>query len=344
MRLQKGDPDEIKKSLGQQQLAELKDVADAVVDLCQGLKLPLPPKLGLIVNLIQQKEQAMNEQQKGISLKPSDATQGGGLFDDVDVLVKEVRTALWDYNGQIQVPVPALKVTFAREDGEFQQHYSAGDAKNFVPSQDGKRFIPVGNSTGINESTNAMAFLMSFVNSGFPENKIGEDVSVFEGTICHVGNVPQKERKGLVQDPNKKKGTVLVVNKIHALPWETDKAKQFLVSMQQPKTGPQAMPIMGSGSGSFQAASPQAGPSVASGSVQVASNGELTGKAQEGLIAILASKGGQIAKSQLAQTAFQHFAKDPDRNALVQLMYQDAFLAAPGSPWKFDGSTVSLGG
>src|SRR6185436_11356243 len=99
---------------------------------------------------------------QAVSLKPKDAIQGGGLLDDADVLIKECRFKLWDYNGSIPNPIFALGVVFEGEDGStVEQFYSAGDTKHYVPSQDGKRAQAVGTQTGLNEGTNAMMFLAS---------------------------------------------------------------------------------------------------------------------------------------------------------------------------------------
>jgi hypothetical protein len=83
---------------------------------------------------------------------------------------------------------------------------------------------------------------------------------------------------------------------------------------------------------------------VTSGSTtSAAGNGELTEQATEGLVAILSAAGGVITKAAIAGQAFKHFAKDPNRNALVQVIYSDEFLKQDGAPWSFDGTTVTLG-
>ena len=42
----------------------------------------------------------------------------GGLIDDCDVTLKELRFVLWDYDGKADADVPALRVTMENEDGE----------------------------------------------------------------------------------------------------------------------------------------------------------------------------------------------------------------------------------
>lgn len=270
----------------------------------------------------------------GVSLKPSDATAGAALIESGDVVLESVRTGWWDYNGKIQTPQPALIVAIdAGEQGKFTQCYSAGKAEYFVPSDDQRRFIPVKPElAGINQNTNAMMFLVSLVNAGFPEDKIGDDVSVFDGIKCHMHTVPQPKRAGLTGSDGK---TVLVVDKIHQLPWDAP-ATAPKAKAATKATAPK--PPMAT-----QVQAPQAVNQQAAAVAAIDQTTPLFAQAQEGLLGIIASKGGSVAKKDIAGLAFSVFAKDPNRNALVQMMYKDDFLAAEGQPWSFDGTTVSLG-
>jgi hypothetical protein len=258
-----------------------------------------------------------------VSLKPSDAVTGGGLYDDLDVEIKQCRFKLWDYQGAIAKSILGLGVTFVIDDasqgGEFEQIYSAGDTKHFVPSDDGREAVRVGSQEGLSESSNAILFLRSLVNSGFPENQIGSDVSVFEGTRCHVNRQPQPKRAGLKVGDDEKKKDVLIVTKIHSLPGEKAKGKKLTGKVA--KVAEQV--AAGAGTG-------------------VDANGAVHDKAVETMLAILASKGGTIKKGQIAQAAFQQLAKDPLRNQVTALIFKDEFLSEAGQPWTFSGQEVSL--
>jgi hypothetical protein len=86
----------------------------------------------------------------------------------------------------------------------------------------------------------------------------------------------------------------------------------------------------------------QAGASAAGG------NGvseTLTEKARVTVISILTEKGGTIPRSKLSQEAFRLLSNDPDRNAIVKLVYDDGFLqqSVAEGVFAFDGATVSLG-
>jgi len=106
---------------------------------------------------------------KAISLKPSDQ-QSGGILDDVDVLIKLALFTTWDYNGQ-QEPQLALRILYVEQDGkETVQYYSAGKLEHMVPAHGGRTVeAAVGsNKTGLNDNCNAVIFIKSLCDKGFP--------------------------------------------------------------------------------------------------------------------------------------------------------------------------------
>ena len=266
------------------------------------------------------------EKPKRASLRPSDFTTGG-LIDDVDVTVSEARFVMWDYAGQVRDPVPALAVSM-EVGGEgtpltetYTQYYSAGDARNLMPSSDGKALDVIGGSGGLKTSSNAGQFLVSLVNAGFPEDRLLEgDISVMDGLEAHVHRIPQPERKGIVKDPGKtREATILVVSKIHRFPWDAKK----------PKT-------TGGGSVSrMPAAKASTGPSTAAEAHAVAGAAHME-KARTVVLGILTGSGGSILKNRLTAEVFKVLASDPDRQAIVGLVYQDSFLGGEGHPWSYD--------
>jgi hypothetical protein len=277
---------------------------------------------------------------QGASLKPSDMVAGGGQFDDIDVQIIGARFRGWDYNGTISSPILGFEVTYrASEDAhEFSQVYSAGDLKHFAPSEDGRYAVPVGNQAGLSESTNLAQWMTALINAGFPESKIGEDVTAFVGTVGHVNNVPQMKRAGLA---TAKDGKVLIFTKIHSFPWDaaaqTAKAAAPAAKAKakgQPQAAAQAAPVQAP----VQTAAAPAG----------SDDGALSAQAVQTVLSILTEKGGTISKTAITQEAFKKLMKDPDRNKLLQLIFKDEFLKGQvvegGVPWAFDGTTISLGG
>lgn len=263
-----------------------------------------------------------------ISIKPSDQ-QAGGLLDDVDVMMKECRFVIWDYNGQ-QEPGPALSVVYVEEDGkESTQYYSAGKLERMVPSADGLGLeaAPGTNNTGMNDNTNASVFLRSLIEQGFPEEKIDEaegSVAVFEGTVIHVNRVVQK-RKGL-QQANEKPQSTLVCTQIKQLPWEAEQAAK------PAKAAPKAVT-------SIKAANKPNGKPAAAPQEQAATG--IEDEAATAVAAVLAAEGGSCAKKSLGMKVFRVLGQSPNRSAILNLVATDDFLATEGAPWTFDGTTVS---
>jgi hypothetical protein len=262
---------------------------------------------------------AMKQEQKaGASLRASDMVEGGGLLDDVEATITNIRFALWDYGGRVADQIPAVEVELETDNGEkATQYWSAGKSKDWVPSADGRRLEPIGNAKGINVSSNAGILLTSIVNAGFPEDKIGDDISVFEGMVAHFIRVPAPKRSGLAKAPRADgrdfgEATILTVDKIVKLPWEKGKVARGGATSKASGAGARA-------------------PEQAQ---------DLTTKATETAMAILADNPGGIPKAKLATTVFQSLKDDPDRNAIVQIVYKDDFLSA--GPWKFEKGVVSL--
>lgn len=168
-----------------------------------------------------------------ISFDSDDAEQGG-LPDDLDAIITEMECVLFDYNGTLDEPVPAIRVEFTPiEEGAepFEQHYTAGSSKRLIPSDDGGCFVPNeeenSKSKGLTTGCNAHIFLTSLQDAGFPPPKewekpdqLGETIV---GTLCHVMRVPQKQRKGLEVaegEGDARPKTILVVTEIHGMPGE----------------------------------------------------------------------------------------------------------------------------
>jgi hypothetical protein len=267
-----------------------------------------------------------------LSLRPSDA-QAGGFLDDLDVTLREARFVIWDYMGKAN-PAVALKVTMEEADGiTHEQYYSAGDPNKVTPSPDGKTLIPQAGATGLNANTNALAFIGSIINAGFPEDKLGSDASVFDGLGAHVNQVAQPKRAGLKDQKEGK--TYLLVTKITRLPWDAPAPKAAKGAPVNRSAAPAAGPRP-------VTPAPAAAPAVPSNG---AATPEMIEKARGTVISILTEKGGSVPRSKLSQEAFRLLSNDPDRNAIVKLVYDDGFLtqSVAEGVFAFDGQTVTLG-
>lgn len=271
----------------------------------------------------------------GVSLKPTDMTHGGGLVDDIDVTIKECKFVSYDYNGKATEAALALGITLVDDDGnEYDQYFSAGSLKDFVPSKDGKQALPVGTKTSMNDGSNFAIFLLSMVNAGFPEDKIESDISVFENTYLHIKRIPQPKRSGIADtNTSGREKTVITAEKIHTLPWD-NKGKKVA-----PGKTASGAPKVGGKPAVAAAASGKANGAAAA--VEVSE--ELTNQAQMAVMEAVEGAGGTLPKAKLSQVLFKQLIKDPNRNDIVSLAFKDDFLAADGMPWSYDGTIVSMG-
>jgi len=271
-------------------------------------------------------------EQQGASLKPSEHV-AGGLADDFIGIWTEVGFVQWDYNGKIAVPVPALKVVVDSEDeGVITQYWSVGSGKDWIPSTDGKRLVAVGTATGLRSSSNGAILLQSLVNAGFPEDKIGDDISVFQGLVAHHIRVPAPKRAGLEKvarvDATGKayEDTILTVDEIVTLPWEKAKPAG---APQTKKAAPKAKGAAPAPATVGQVVAPVPPPA------------DIEDEATTFILSLLEEK-GSITKQQLPTEAFRALTSNPNRNAIIAVVYKDAFLGA--GPWSYaDGTITPLG-
>jgi len=239
----------------------------------------------------------------GASLRPSDAIEGGGLLDNVDVMWKEVKFEMWDYNGT-QAPSPALKVLMEMEDEtEAIQYFSCGAADAWAPSKDGTKLVPIGGAKGLSKSSNFMILLDSLIKADFPEDKIRDDCTVFEGLECHMVRVPAPKRPGLAPAKARTDGrtyerTNFVVDVIHKLPWDKKAAK----------------------------------------AKKDEANDQVAEKTTTAILEILEANPKGMTKQKLAGQVFTKLKGDPDAMAAAQLANKDEFLKE--GPWTFDKNLV----
>lgn len=261
---------------------------------------------------------------KAVSLRPSEAV-AGGLIDDINAKITDAKFLMYDYNGKSERGAsPALGLELELEDGtKHESYYSAGDAKYWAPSEDGKTLVPTGDKSSLTNSCKLVIFLTELVNAGFSEDKLASgDISVLIGLQAHFMRKADKERKGLVRKEDSREQSTLVVSKIIAMPGE-----------KAPVAA--AKPVAGQPTGVAQQAAPAAA--------------DVDGETIEVLQAVLAAEGGSIAKNKVSQAVFKlltkdhaHFAK---RTAITQRAFNDAFLkqGVDMGLWAFDGTTVKLG-
>lgn len=149
------------------------------------------------------------------SLDPSEFLQGG-LKDDFRGKILEAVYAPWDYDGNIDEPVLAARLTIQAEDEEepVVQNWSAGNLDAFVPSEDGKTAcdgdevgpyaLRVGKRAQLNNNTNFSHLMQSIIDAGeaskgkhFTRKDLTASLACLVGLDAQWNRVPQKKRAGL---------------------------------------------------------------------------------------------------------------------------------------------------
>ena len=160
-----------------------------------------------------------------VSLLPRDFAEGGGLWGDADGALVELSFTDWDYggNGPVTLAIKAVIQPAGTADPEdrAENYWSAGNRDDFEIMPGGKSVKPTGSgASNIRKSTNAYMLLKSFLDSGFPEEKVTNSLTAFEGGVYHFVRVPAPKREGLEKRERRFDPTVLTVSKIVALPGE----------------------------------------------------------------------------------------------------------------------------
>jgi len=162
----------------------------------------------------------------GVSIRPSEFVEGGAVPVDRNLLWKECRFANFDYtkkDGTVVASTISAKIVYQDDEGtEYTQHYSAGDPNRFQPSADGKTLEALTESTNLSKSSNYYILMNALINAGFPENKLGEDISVLDGLYTHNIGIPEPKRSGLVREAAEgaRERVISVPDSIIKLPWE----------------------------------------------------------------------------------------------------------------------------
>ena len=162
----------------------------------------------------------------GVSIRPSEFVEGGAVPVDRNLLWGPCRFNLFDYtkkDGTVVATTVAAKIHYKDDEGtEYDQEYSAGDPKRFAPSADGKTLEALTSSENLSKSSNYYILMNALINAGFPENRLGEDISVLDGLYTHNIGIPEPKRSGLVRETAEgaRERVISVPDSIIKLPWE----------------------------------------------------------------------------------------------------------------------------
>lgn len=156
-----------------------------------------------------------------VDLRPDQASEGGGLVDDFDGIISDMRFIMTDYSGRMSESVPVCQVTFDVDGEESIQLYSVGGNGDFVPNETGRGLDALKSKTTLTKTCKYIKFVDSIKEAGFPLNKI--DATDITSLIGVDGHWLRKavEYKGLKKEGDRD-NTVLLCTKVNKLPWENN--------------------------------------------------------------------------------------------------------------------------
>jgi len=263
------------------------------------------------------------DQVQGISIRPEDMVEGGAVPAEKNLLIESARFALYDYNGKAP-PTVAAKLDLVDDEGtQYTQYYSAGDPLRFGPSPDGKTLVALGAAQNISKSSNFYTLMTNLVNAGYPENKLGSDISTLDGLYAFWTAVPQQKRAGLKKDEGaeapKFEKVVLVPSQILRMPGE--------------KAG-KAVPAK-------KGAAPASVAPVEAGNEGTEGGDAVTAGALA-LVARAVGDSGSTTRQDLGVAVFKELATDPNRDAIAAMVYAPEFQAVLlANGYTIEGETFS---
>lgn len=267
----------------------------------------------------------MTEEQKGAMF---DEFLDTGLLDDANVILRTNRFASWDYKGQVSPAVLALRCEMLDEEQKVHEQYmSSGDMAFFVPSNDGKKAVPIGKYQKLNKNTNAAAFILSIMNADVrgemtAKLKATDDISILDGLRVHVVRKKQPKRPGLVAPGSEaasaqeqaKEQFQLVVDKVLSYPWENGAGQPMAAGSNAP-----APSTVSGASVAAQAAPAQATNAGAAGDLAIGV-----------LVSVIGANGGTIKKAVIAGKVYTNDLVKSEsaatKNAILGLVTKDEFL------------------
>lgn len=272
------------------------------------------------------------KQHTGVASALPDDFVAGGLADDFDGIIREVRYCVWDYQGKVDPPVLASRLKIERtdlpadaeEEEKWVIHYaSAGSLEFFRPAQtldegetaeEGWFAKQVGKREQLTNNTNWAQFLRSVVDAQFPRNKFAADVRFLEGVKGHFNRLP-KDKKGGEFKPrdgqeNKKPSDVLCITRFDGFVDGTTASKPN-GQAGKPTSAPQV-------AASTSATSTPATP---------ASGGSIDAKLIDIVKAVVKPGADPIKKTALSGEVLKRMKGDKDVNAAVKRVTTTEFLS-----------------
>lgn len=134
-----------------------------------------------------------------LSLRSSDATEGGGT-EGALATIKEIEfIPEFDYNGTVSKQSAALRVLLGIDDfpKPWEQHYTVGPSKNFEVIDSGNGIKSLGKAEGLNKGSNAAKFLLAAEKAaGYDGFHDDGSVEAYEGKRVRLTNLKYETQGG----------------------------------------------------------------------------------------------------------------------------------------------------
>jgi len=263
-------------------------------------------------------------------------TEGGGLIDDADVMFKNCKFEITDYNGASDEEVTVFSADLIDQETEEEvtQMWSVGH-KDLKPSEDGEEeadegqyLINVGKAKGVNSSSNFGMLISSASLQGFPQDKWTGEAGDLEGLIAHVDRVEvetnMKDRK--TGKKEKKNREVPVITAILKMPWDEE------------ETGKKGGKGKGKVAGKSKETKADTKTKPAGGGE---GGGDIDDAAAETVMTLLAENDGSMTKAALIGAAFKTLKGNKDRAKISNLIGKDAWLS-DDKPWNYADGKLTI--
>ena len=160
-----------------------------------------------------------------VNLRPDTFAEGGGLIDDFDGVIDDIRFIMTDYDGAISNAVCVAQVKYTIDDEEVGTDLlSVGGKDDFAPNETGMGLTKLKTKDTLTKKSKFGMYLEELVAVGFPLNKMdSEDISYlnsFKGHFLRRAVVFE----GITKKDDDRKNTVLLCTKVISLPGEGGKS------------------------------------------------------------------------------------------------------------------------
>jgi len=251
------------------------------------------------------------EQQK-VSLRPDQFAEGGGLLDDFDGVIADIRFVMTNYDGLLSEAVPVCSIRYAVDgDDVGTDLLSVGGKGDFIPDDSGMGLIALKSKTTLTKKSKFGMFMEALVTAGFPLNRMEDEINYLVGLEGHFLR-KIVEFRGLAKKKDERDSTVMVCTKIIKLPWD--------------------QAIRGKGKKG----------AAASVAVDAGLADTVAGIIRD----VVIGAGGEMAKKDVMSALFKSDAVKglDDRKGALKLAASDAFLNSRQDDWDYADGALSMMG